>query len=64
MALAISLSQEANLYLWDEPFNYLDVITRDQIVSAIKKQHPTMLVIDHDLGLIDEIADEKVVLKY
>lgn len=64
VALAISLSQPANLYLWDEPFNYLDVITRDQIVSAIKKQHPTMLIIDHDLGLIEEIADEKVVLKY
>lgn len=63
VSLAISLSQEANLYLWDEPFNYLDVITRDQIITAIQKQHPTMLLIDHDIGLIDEIADEKVVLK-
>lgn len=63
VSLAISLAQEANLYLWDEPFNYLDVITRDQIIAAIRKQHPTMLIIDHDIGLIDEIADEKVVLK-
>ncbi|AKP67072.1 ribosomal protection-like ABC-F family protein [Companilactobacillus ginsenosidimutans] len=63
VALSLSLSQEANLYLWDEPFNYLDVITRDQIIAAIKKQHPTMLIIDHDIGLIDTIADEKVMLK-
>ncbi|WP_338080207.1 ribosomal protection-like ABC-F family protein [Companilactobacillus mishanensis] len=63
VALAVSLSEQANLYLWDEPFNYLDVITRDQIVDAIHKQHPTMLIIDHDLGLIDEIADQKLILK-
>lgn len=43
VALAMSLSQEANLYLWDEPLNYLDIITREQIIEAIKKQHPTML---------------------
>ncbi|MCH4010124.1 ribosomal protection-like ABC-F family protein [Companilactobacillus sp.] len=63
VALSISLSQPANLYLWDEPFNYLDVITRDQIIAAIQKQHPTMLIIDHDLGLIDDIATQKVILK-
>jgi lincosamide and streptogramin A transport system ATP-binding/permease protein len=60
VALSISLSEPANLYLWDEPFNYLDVITRDQLIDAIKKQHPTMLIIDHDIGIIDEIADQKV----
>lgn len=63
VALSVSLSQKANLYLWDELFNYLDVITRDQIVQAIKKQHPTMLIIDHDIGLIEEIMDKKVYLK-
>ncbi|MFD1417383.1 ribosomal protection-like ABC-F family protein [Companilactobacillus keshanensis] len=63
VALAISLSQEANLYLWDEPLNFLDVITRQQIVDAIKKQHPTMLLIDHDKDLIDEISDQKIILE-
>lgn len=63
VALSVSLSTPANLYLWDEPFNYLDVITRDQIVTAIKKQHPTMLLIDHDFGLLEEITDQKVSFK-
>lgn len=63
VSLSFSLSEEANLYLWDEPFNYLDVITRDQIIEAIKKQHPTMLLIDHDIGLIDQVADQKIILK-
>lgn len=64
VALALSLSQKANLYFWDEPLNYLDVITRQQIIDAIKKQHPTMLLIDHDLDLIDEVSTKKVELHY
>lgn len=62
VVLAISLAQEANLYLWDEPLNYLDVITRQQIIEVINRQHPTMLLIDHDKDLIDSVADKKVVL--
>lgn len=62
VALAMSLSQEANLYLWDEPLNYLDIITREQVIEAIKKQHPTMLLIDHDLDLIEAVSTEKVEL--
>ena len=60
VALAISLPEKANLYLWDEPLNYLDVITRQQIIEALKKQHPTMLLIDHDIDLIAEVASQKV----
>lgn len=64
VALALSLSQEANLYFWDEPLNYLDVITRQQIIDAIKKQQPSMLLIDHDQDLIDSVATKKVILKH
>jgi len=63
VALAISLSEEANIYFWDEPLNYLDVITRQQIIEAIKKQHPTMLLIDHDQDLIESVATQKVILR-
>lgn len=62
VALAISLSEPANLYFWDEPLNYLDVITRQQIIDAIKKQHPTMLLIDHDQDLIEAVATKKIEL--
>ena len=33
--LARSLSQEAELYLWDEPLNYLDVFNREQIIKLL-----------------------------
>ncbi|GAQ00657.1 multidrug transporter [Companilactobacillus farciminis] len=64
VALAISLSEEANLYFWDEPLNYLDVITRQQIIEAIQKQRPTMLLIDHDQDLIDAVSSVKVNLHH
>ena len=63
VALALSLSEKANLYFWDEPLNYLDVITRQQIITAIKKQHPTMMLIDHDQDLIEAVSTQKIELK-
>lgn len=62
IALSLSLSQPANLYLWDEPLNYLDVITRQQIIEVLKTQQPTMLLIDHDQDLIDQVATRKIEL--
>lgn len=64
VALALSLSQEANIYFWDEPLNYLDVITRQQIITAIKKQQPTMLLIDHDVDLIEAVSTKQIHLKH
>ena len=62
VALALSLSQQANLYLWDEPLNYLDVITRQQIIAVLKTQKPSMLLIDHDQDLINQVATQKIKL--
>lgn len=64
VALALSLSESANLYFWDEPLNYLDVITRQQIIETIQKQRPTMLLIDHDQDLIDAVSSVKVKLHH
>lgn len=62
VALALSLSQQANLYLWDEPLNYLDVIIRQQIIAVLKTQKPSMLLIDHDQDLINQVATQKIKL--
>lgn len=60
VALALSLAQPADLYIWDEPLNYLDVITRQQILDVIKKYQPSMLIIDHDFDFINEVATNKI----
>lgn len=60
VALAITLLIPADFYIFDEPLNYLDVITRSQIIEVIKKYHPSMLLVEHDQTFIDEIADKKI----
>ncbi|KHK03104.1 hypothetical protein [Desulfovibrio sp. TomC] len=39
--LAASLCQEAHLYVWDEPLNYIDLPSRLQIENLILKSCPS-----------------------
>jgi lincosamide and streptogramin A transport system ATP-binding/permease protein len=63
VALARSLCEEANLYIWDEPLNYLDVITREQIQNLVLNFKPTLLVVDHDREFVDKIGTQTINLK-
>lgn len=54
--LAKSLSEQAHLYVWDEPLNYIDLASRLQIESLIKTYQPTMLLVEHDLAFRNAIA--------
>lgn len=58
VALARSLCETAQLYIWDEPLNYLDVITRQQVQTLLIEQRPTMLIIDHDFDFTSAIATQ------
>lgn len=46
--LAGSLCQEAHLYVWDEPLNFIDIYSRRQIEALILEYAPTMLLVEHD----------------
>ena len=61
VALARSLAEPANLYIWDEPLNYLDVITRRQVEELILEVDPPMLLIDHDIEFIDQVINQEPV---
>ena len=60
--LAKSLSEQAHLYVWDEPLNYIDLASRLQIEELIKKYQPTMLLVEHDRAFRDAIATEVIQL--
>lgn len=60
--LAKSLSEQAHLYVWDEPLNYIDLASRLQIEALIKKYQPTMLLVEHDRAFRDAIATEVIQL--
>lgn len=46
--LAGSLCEEAHLYVWDEPLNYIDVISRIQIEELLRNADITMIFVEHD----------------
>ncbi|MFC7211620.1 ribosome biogenesis/translation initiation ATPase RLI [Natronoarchaeum sp. GCM10025321] len=65
VAIAACLSDSADLYLLDEPSAHLDVEQRVQAASAIRRygeqQDATVMVIDHDIYMMDLLADRLMV---
>ena len=65
VAVALCLAREADIYLLDEPSAFLDVDRRvavaDQIRRFARQRDRPLLVIDHDLFLINRVLDRLVV---
>jgi lincosamide and streptogramin A transport system ATP-binding/permease protein len=61
--LAKSLATPAELFLWDEPLNYLDVFNQEQLEEAIKLVQPTMLIVEHDETFLKNVATKFLELK-
>lgn len=60
--IARSLCQKAHLYLWDEPLNYIDVISRMQIEQLIAAFHPTMVLAEHDEAFLRRVGAHLVTI--
>ena len=60
--IAASLCQQAHLYIWDEPLNYIDVFSRMQIEELILRWKPAMLLVEHDEYFIRKIGARIVTL--
>ena len=60
--IARSLCEEAHLYLWDEPLNYIDVFSRMQIEDLLIHFAPTMIFVEHDRAFTQHIAQKEVQL--
>lgn len=56
--IALSLSKPAHLFIWDEPLNYIDVISRIQIEEIIKEAKPTLIFVEHDKRFVEDIANK------
>ena len=54
--IAKSLCEQAHLYVWDEPLNYVDIYSRMQIENLIKKFSPIMIFVEHDLAFRNNVA--------
>lgn len=60
--IAASLCEEAHLYVWDEPLNYIDVLSRIQIEELLLAYAPTMIFVEHDTAFCENAATDVVEL--
>lgn len=60
--IARSLCEEAHLHIWDEPMNYIDILSRIQIEELMLKFKPTVLFVEHDKIFCEKIATKTVFL--
>ena len=58
--IAKSLCEQAHIYIWDEPLNYIDVFSRMQIEEVILKYKPTMIFVEHDETFSKKIVTKEV----
>ena len=61
-ALARSLCESAHLYIWDEPLNFIDVLSRIQIEELILDFCPTLLFVEHDGAFRRRVATRDIEL--
>ncbi|SFL99733.1 ribosomal protection-like ABC-F family protein [Pelosinus propionicus] len=60
--LARSLCEKAHLHVWDEPLNFIDVISRMQIEELLLEYRPTILFVEHDSEFCKNIATKIIEL--
>lgn len=60
--LAAGLCKPAHLYVWDEPLNYIDVLSRRQVEDLILGFQPAMLLVEHDRVFLERVCTGEVCL--
>jgi lincosamide and streptogramin A transport system ATP-binding/permease protein len=60
--IAKSLCDKAHLHIWDEPLNFIDVISRLQIEELLLEYSPTILFVEHDTEFCKNIATKIIEL--
>lgn len=61
--IAKSLCENAHLYVWDEPLDYMDMLAREQLKETLCGSDVTVLFVEHDAEFCDSVATKKVFVK-
>ena len=66
LRLALTLSRDADVMMFDEPLNGVDILTRTQVIDAIlagRREGRTMLISTHLVDELEDVVDEAILLK-
>ncbi|RLF07373.1 MAG: ribosome biogenesis/translation initiation ATPase RLI, partial [Thermoprotei archaeon] len=66
LAIVAAYCREANVYIFDEPASYLDVMQRlkvSKVIRSLAQEGKAVIVAEHDLAILDYVSD-KVCIMY
>ncbi|MGN1339128.1 MAG: ribosomal protection-like ABC-F family protein [Oscillospiraceae bacterium] len=58
--IACSLSKPANLFIWDEPLNFVDILSRIQLEKLLSDNAPAMLLAEHDRYFCENTGTQRL----
>ncbi|MFQ9512013.1 MAG: ATP-binding cassette domain-containing protein, partial [Lachnospiraceae bacterium] len=58
--LAKSLADQAHLFVWDEPLNFVDILSRVQMEDLILRYAPTLVFVEHDSMFAKHVATKEL----
>ena len=61
--LARTLVEPADVIIWDEPLNYIDIDTREKIETLLLRDLPTIIFTEHDAAFVKAVATKVIELK-
>ena len=56
--LARTFVTSADLLLWDEPLNFIDIDAREQIEEVLLRDGPTVVFVEHDMTFVERVATQ------
>ncbi len=58
-AIAKAMDEDADVYVFDEPMNYLDISQRLKVAASIRDnlKDKTIVIVEHDLIMLDYLTD-------
>ncbi|MCU7490557.1 MAG: ABC-F family ATP-binding cassette domain-containing protein [Ignavibacteria bacterium] len=61
--LCRTIVSSPQLLIWDEPLNYLDIASREQLEDFLQNDEPTIIFVEHDRFFIESAATEIIRLE-
>ena len=62
LAIAMAIVHKPEILLLDEPLNYLDVVTQEQVAEMIEELKATTLVSTHIMSVADRMASKVILI--
>lgn len=61
--IAKSLATPADIFIWDEPLNYVDITTKQQLVNVILEYQPSLIFVEHDSDFVEKVKTKELWVK-